>query len=77
MLFDMASDLPSYETFIEMIKMRREAHSAILPQEGYPGLAKALACVYTDILPFCHQVCRIFSGKQRNNEVRFLSDVYH
>ncbi|PVH88665.1 hypothetical protein DL98DRAFT_648024 [Cadophora sp. DSE1049] len=70
--------IPNYHTHFRLIETRiRESEAKVEAEsewhETHACLFKALALVYTDMLQFCHDACRLFSRKRRG--VRYKAVV--
>jgi hypothetical protein len=60
MFENMAMQLPAYEEHIKELKERAQQQG----REVSPRLLKALAYVYSDLIQFCFDACRLFSKKR-------------
>jgi hypothetical protein len=70
--------LPAYEEYVQELRIRVQQAR----REVSPRLLKALSYVYSDLIQFCFDACKLFSKKRSSMftlplAVSFVSDFYH
>lgn len=60
MLENMGNLLPAYERYVREIRARAQQRPSELP----PGLLKALGYIYSDLIQFCFEACKLLSKKR-------------